>query len=80
MSVRLQIAVLVFTMVQSVLFGAGVILVLATPLTVYAMLLIPTVIIVSTLISVPVSWLIAPRLRARYWNPSPLLPPSAVRL
>jgi hypothetical protein len=33
MSVRFQIAVLVFMMVQAVVFGVGTIIVLATPLT-----------------------------------------------
>ena len=80
MPVRLQIAALVFIMVQAVVFGVGTILVLTTPLTVYAMVLIPCVIVVSTLISAPLSWIIAPRLRARFWNPSPTLPAAAIRM
>ena len=43
MSVRFQIAVLVFMMVQAVLFGVGAIIVLATPLSAFAMQLMPWV-------------------------------------
>lgn len=68
MSTRFQIAVLVFMMVQAVLFGAGTVLVLATPLSASAMQLMPWVVGVSAIVSLPVSWLIAPRLRARFWN------------
>lgn len=70
MSVRFQIALLVFMMVQAVLFGIGTIVVLTTPLTAFAMQLMPWVIGVSATISAPVSWLIAPRLRTRSENRS----------
>jgi hypothetical protein len=66
MYVRLQIAALVFMMVQAVLFGTGAILVLATPLTEYAMQLMPWVVGVSIVVSLPISWMLAPRLRLRY--------------
>ena len=66
MSVRLQIAALIFMMVQGAFFGLGVIVILATPLTAWAAVLIPALIIVSLLVSVPVSWMIAPRMRLRY--------------
>jgi hypothetical protein len=66
MSVRLQIAALTFMMVQGVVFGVGVILILATPLAAWAMQLIPALVILSAAVSIPVSWMIAPRLRARY--------------
>jgi len=65
MYVRLQIAALVFMMVQAVLFGAGMILVLGTPLTAHAMQLVPWVVGVSIAISLPVSWTMAPWLRLR---------------
>lgn len=68
MSVRFQIAVLVFMMVQAVLFGVGTTIVLATPLSAFAMQAMPWVVGVSFIISVPLSWMIAPRLRARFWN------------
>ena len=78
MSIRLQISILVYIMVQAVMFGVGIILVLATPLSAFAMNLIPWVVGVSAIVSVPVAWIIAPRLRARFQRqtaPSPLAPP-----
>jgi hypothetical protein len=68
MMIRLSIAVLVFMMIQAVLFGVGAVLVLATPLNELAMQLMPVVVIGSAIIAMPISWLIAPRLRARYWR------------
>jgi hypothetical protein len=70
MSVRFQIAILVFMMVQAVLFGVGTIVVLATPLAAFAMQLMPWIVVMSVMISAPLSWMIAPRLRARFWNRS----------
>ncbi|WP_294532634.1 hypothetical protein [uncultured Rhodoblastus sp.] len=66
MSIRLQISILIYTMVQAVLFGVGTVLVLATPLSALAMNLMPWVIGVSAVLSVPLSWMLAPRLRARF--------------
>jgi hypothetical protein len=66
MSVRLQISLLIFMIVQAVLFGLGTVLVLATPMSADAMRLMPWVIGVSFLVSAPVSWLLAPHLRARF--------------
>ena len=68
MWIRIQIAAMVYLMVQAIMFGAGIIIVLATPLNAMAMQLIPWVVGVTALISLPISWLIAPRLRARYWR------------
>ena len=68
MSVRLQIAFLVYMMAQAVLFGAGAVLVLATPLADMAMGLMPWVVGVSALLSMPIAWWLAPRLRARFWR------------
>ncbi|MDO9441695.1 MAG: hypothetical protein Q7T73_12470 [Beijerinckiaceae bacterium] len=67
MKTRLAISVLVFMMVQAVLFGVGTIVVLTTTLAASAMELMPWVIGLSLIISVPVSWIIAPRLQRRYW-------------
>ena len=78
MSVRVQIVTLVFMTVQSVLFGVGTVLVLATPLAAFAMQLMPWVVGVSALVSMPLSWMIAPRLRSRFGNRSTSLPPSVV--
>jgi hypothetical protein len=55
-------------MMQAVLFGIGVVLVLATPLQEAAMALMPAVVIVSTIVAAPLSWAVAPRLQARYWR------------
>jgi len=74
MTVRIGIAALVFMMVQAVLFGVGVVLVLATPLSELAMTLMPWVVGISTAIALPVSWFIAPRLRLRYWRERGELP------
>jgi hypothetical protein len=65
MSVRVQIASLVFLMVQAVLFGTGAVLVLATPLAEMARSLMPLVVVFSLGLSIPISWHIAPRLQAR---------------
>lgn len=71
MSLRFQIAAMVFMMMQAVLFGVGAVLVLATPLAEHAMALMPWVVGVSILLSAPLSWAIAPRLRARFWRNHP---------
>jgi hypothetical protein len=68
MFVRIQIAALIYMMVQAVTFGVGVVAVLATPLNNQAMSLLPWVVVVTAVISISLSWFIAPRLRARYWN------------
>jgi hypothetical protein len=68
MSIRFQIAVIVFLMVQAVVFGFGAILVLATPLSDRAMQLMPWVVVLSLAVSIPASWIIAPHLRARNWS------------
>jgi hypothetical protein len=67
MSIRFQIAALVFMMVNAVVFGIGLVLVMTLPaLAGHAFDLIPAVVIASFVISAPLSWMIAPRLRARY--------------
>ena len=68
MVLRLSIAALVFMMIQAILFYVGALLVLATPLEEMAMELMPVVVVVSSIISIPISWFIAPRLQARYWK------------
>jgi hypothetical protein len=68
MSLRFQIAAMVFLMVQAIVFGAGLVLVLATPLSDFAMQLMPWVVVTSALISAPISWMLAPRLRLRFWQ------------
>jgi low temperature requirement protein LtrA len=68
MSLRFQIAAMVFLMVQAVLFGVGAVLVLGTALSDHALALMPWVVGIAAVIAAPVSWMIAPRLRARYWR------------
>ena len=69
MTTRLAIAALVYPTANAVLFGAGLIAVLAIPvLSAYAMTLVPNVMVVSAVLAMPISWNIAPRLRARYWR------------
>jgi hypothetical protein len=68
MKTTLAIAVLVYMMVQAVFFGAGAILGLATPASDHAMMLMLWVVAVSSIVAIPVAWMIAPRLRARYWR------------
>ena len=69
MSARFQIAVLVFMMVSAVAFGIGIVPVLLIPsLANNGFETIPAVVIASVVVSAPLSWFIAPRLRARYWR------------
>ena len=68
MSTRFGIAALVYMMLQAMLFGIGAVLVLATPLKEVAMQLMPWVVGVSVVVAAPLSWWLAPRLRARYWH------------
>jgi hypothetical protein len=66
---RLGIAALVGLMVNAVLFGAGLIAVLMTPaLSANAFVALPIMIALSFVLAAPISWAIAPRLRARYWR------------
>jgi len=69
MSTRFQIAAMVFMMTNAVVFGVGIVPVLLIPaLANNAFETVPAVVIASFLISAPLSWFIAPRLRARYWR------------
>jgi len=56
MSKRMVIAALIYMMVQAVVFGIGVVLVLATPLANIAMTLMPFVVALTLVISAPISW------------------------
>jgi hypothetical protein len=69
MSIRFQIASMVFMMTNAVIFGVGIVLVLSIPaLSRLAFDLIPAVVVASFAISAPLAWVLAPRLRARYWR------------
>jgi len=65
MSTRVQISVLIYAMVQAVLFGIVTVLVLATPLALHAVYVWPALIGASFLLALPLSWYVAPRLMMR---------------
>ena len=77
MSIRFQISLLIYIIVQAVVFGVGIVIALAPPWSAYAMQSLPWVVVVSAVISAPLSWMIAPRLRARFESRSAPLAPSA---
>lgn len=81
--VRTQISALIFTMTNAVLFGAGLVTVLLLGLSAQATGIgIAAVTAFSFLVAAPVAWLIAPRLRARYWRKrqeAPALAPAPTR-
>jgi membrane protein implicated in regulation of membrane protease activity len=66
MSKRMVIAAVIYMMVQAVVFGIGVVLVLATPLANIAMTLMPFVVALTLVISAPISWWLAPLARAAH--------------
>lgn len=68
MTTRIAITAVIFMMVQAVLFGIGVTVILATPLSASADTLLPAVVLISIAVGLPFSWWLAPRLRARYWQ------------
>jgi hypothetical protein len=66
---RALIAVLIYSMTNGVLFGAGLILVLTLPvLSADTGMWISVVVGASFILAAPIAWWIAPRLRARYWR------------
>lgn len=68
-SVRFQIAAALSIMVNAVFFGVGAAIVLSVPeLAEEAKYLLPAVVILSVILTPLVSWMIAPRLRNRYWQ------------
>lgn len=78
-AVRTQISMLIFAMTNGVLFGAGLITVLMVPaLNANAGFWIAVVIAASLVIAAPFAWLIAPRLRARYWRRRQAIAPRNV--
>lgn len=75
--VRTQIAALVYSMTNGVMFGVGLIVVLMVPsLNEYAGFWISVVVLASLILAAPFAWFIAPRLRARYWRRRMLATPS----
>ena len=64
---RFRIAVLIYSMTNAVIFGAGIITVLNVPaLRADAHIWIPVMVVASLILAAPLAWLIAPRLQARY--------------
>jgi hypothetical protein len=64
---RVRIAVLIYSMVNAVLFGAGLIFVLTLPvLSAHSGFWISVVVGASLILAAPIAWWIAPRLRARF--------------
>ena len=75
--IRTQIAVLIYSMTNGVMFGAGLIVVLMVPaLNADAGFWISAVVVASLILAVPFPRLVAPRLRARYWRQKLLAMPS----
>jgi hypothetical protein len=78
-AVRTQIAVLIYSMTNGVMFGAGLIVVLMVPaLNEFAGFWIAVVVAASLVLAAPFAWLMAPRLRARYWRRRLLAAPSSL--
>jgi hypothetical protein len=64
---RLRVAVLIFAMVNAVVFGVGLVTVLATPtLSQHAVFWIPAVVVSSFVFSPPLAWVIAPMMMQRF--------------
>ena len=64
---RRRIAVLIYSMTNAVIFGAGIITVMnVAALRANAFFWIPVVVVASLILAAPLAWLIAPRLQARY--------------
>jgi hypothetical protein len=72
MRTRAYIAALLGLMINAVLFGIGAVTVLSVPaLAVDAAHYLPAVTVLSFLLTPPIAWAMAPRLRARTWRPDP---------
>ncbi len=64
---RLRVAVLIYCMVNAVIFGIGLISVLSIPATTpYPTFWIPAVVVTSFVLSAPLAWLIAPWMMMRF--------------
>jgi uncharacterized membrane protein YdbT with pleckstrin-like domain len=68
MNTRAYVAALAALPVSSVLFGIGAITVLSIPaLNDHATTLIPTVVVASIVLTVPVAWWVSRRMMLRFW-------------
>jgi hypothetical protein len=69
MSTHFRLSLLIYGMVNAVLFGTGTITVLSVPaLQEQWKILLPIIVVLSFVLAAPIAWIIAPRLRARYWR------------
>jgi hypothetical protein len=76
---RLRVATLIFSMVNAVLFGAGLIVVLSTPaLSQQAFFWISAVVLGSFALAAPLAWLLAPSMMQRFLKAKN--PPLAARV
>jgi hypothetical protein len=68
--IRIALALMVFMMMQAVLFGFGIMAVLFYPNRSgeHLFFWIPVVIVATSIISATLSWWIAPHMRARNWR------------
>jgi hypothetical protein len=64
MRLRIMITLLIYLIVQGVLFGIGMVIVMATPLEEQAQVYVPWVVGLTFIIAVPVALGIAPRMEA----------------
>lgn len=71
MRTRIAVAALLYMMVQGVLFGIGMVSVLTLAPASRAPMLIPWMIGLTVMLSVPVAWMIAPRLMLRFRRDRP---------
>lgn len=69
MSTRFAIAIVLAGLVSSVLFGIGAVTVLSIPgFASQAYILLPIIVVLSFVFAPAISWVIAPKLQARYWR------------
>lgn len=74
---RLMVAALVYPMVQAVMFGAGLIAAVLMAPQVSPQVSIPLMIAATAVASLPLAWMIAPRMMLRYpqgYAPAPRHP------
>ncbi len=64
MRIRIMLTLLIYLIVQGVLFGIGMVIVMASPLEEQADVLVPWLVGLSFIIAVPVAMGIAPRMKA----------------
>lgn len=64
MRIRIMLTLLIYLIVQGVLFGIGMVIVMATPLNEEAQIYVPWVVGFTFIIAVPVALGIAPRMKA----------------